>query len=148
MKKVLTRLSAGFSGGALGGLANSLAVWGLGAAGISTALGANLTPAWSWPWLYPRIVWGGLWGLLFAFPCLQGSWLARGLLYSLGPSLVQMLIVFPLKAEKGLLGLDLGATVPPFVLFYNAIWGVVAAVWVTHAVEKSALAQEGSEQQT
>ena len=137
MNKALTRLSAGFSGGALGGLANSLAVWGLGAAGISTALGANLTPAWSWPWLYPRIVWGGLWGLLFVFPCLKGSWLGRGLLYSLGPSLVQMLVVFPLKADKGMLGLDLGPTVPLFVLFFNAIWGIVAAIWVVRAMGES-----------
>lgn len=145
MNKCTTRLSAGFSGGALGGLANSIAVWGLGAAGVSTALGAKLTPAFSWPWLYPRIVWGGLWGLLFAIPFLKNSWLARGLLYSLGPSLVQMLVVFPLKADKGMLGLDLGATVPLFVLFFNIIWGLVAAVWVVQVTGSPNMPPETSE---
>jgi hypothetical protein len=51
------------------------------------------------------------------------------LIFSLGPSLVQLFIFFPLR-EKGLLGLELGSLTPVFVLLFNAIWGIVAALWI------------------
>jgi hypothetical protein len=35
--------------------------------------------------------------------------------------------VFPLKADKGVMGLDLGVFTPLFVIFFNAVWGLVAA---------------------
>jgi hypothetical protein len=109
---------------------NSLAVWLFGRFGISAALGVNIAPALSPGWLYPRVVWGGLWGLLFLLPALQGSVLGRGLLFSLGPSLVQLLVVFPYQAHKGVLGLALGTLTPVLVLAFNAVWGVFAALWV------------------
>lgn len=122
-------LSLFFAAGALGGLANSLAVWLCGQLGISHALGVAIAPALTPAWLYPRIVWGGLWGLLFVLPLSLGV-VARGLVVSLGPSLVQLLVVFPLKAERGVLGLDLGLATPLLVLLFNAVWGVVASWWV------------------
>jgi hypothetical protein len=54
----------------------------------------------------------------------------RGLVLSLGPTIAQLFIVFPFKVNKGLLGLDLGALTPLFVLFFNAVWGVTAAYWL------------------
>lgn len=58
------------------------------------------------------------------------SFPARALLFSLGPSLVQLLVVFPYQAQKGILGLQLGYLTPVFVLFYNAIWGLVTGWWL------------------
>jgi hypothetical protein len=55
------------------------------------------------------------------------NWISQGLLLSLGPTLVQLFIVFPLKADKGVMGLDLGVFTPLFVIFFNAVWGLVAA---------------------
>ena len=63
-------------------------------------------------------------------PILRSSLLARGLLFSLGPSLVMFLVIFPMKAKKGMFGLNLGSMTPVLVLFYNAIWGVTAAIWL------------------
>ena len=122
-------LSLYFAAGALGGLANSLVVWLFGELGVTAALGVSIAPALSPGWLYPRIVWGGIWGALFILPMEMG-WVQRGLLYSLGPSAVQLFIVFPVKAGKGLFGLELGALTPVFVLFFNAVWGLVASWWV------------------
>ena len=122
-------LSLFFAAGALGGLANSLVVWLFGELGVTAALGVSIAPALSPAWLYPRIVWGGIWGALFVLPIEMG-WVRRGLLYSLGPSAVQLLIVFPVKAEKGLFGLELGTLTPAFVLLFNAVWGLVASWWV------------------
>jgi hypothetical protein len=116
-----------FAAGSFGGLANSLAVWLFGLLGITTALGVAIAPTPTPEWLYPRIVWGGLWGFLFLLPLLRGKpWLA-GLLFSLGPSLVQLLVVFPVKTEAGMLGLGIGALTPLFVLLFNAVWGLAAA---------------------
>ena len=122
-------LSLFFAAGALGGLANSLTLWVLGELGVTHALGVAIAPSLSPGWLYPRIVWGGLWGWLFVLPLAMG-WVRRGLLLSLGPSLVQLLVVFPIKAGKGYLGLDLGTLTPLLVLFVNGVWGVVASGWV------------------
>ena len=127
MDRTLKPLALVFSAGALGALANSLAVWMFGVLGISEALGVNIAPALSAGWLYPRIVWGGIWGVLFLLPFFERPWWMRGLIFSLGPTLVQLLIVFPIKADKGMLGIDLGVLTPMLVLFFNAVWGLVAA---------------------
>lgn len=122
-------LSLCFAAGALGGLANSLGLWLLGELDVTRALGISIAPDLTPAWLYPRIVWGGVWGLLFALPLSLG-WFARGLLLSLGPSLVQLFVVFPLKTRAGVMGLELGILTPLLVLAVNALWGVVASGWL------------------
>jgi hypothetical protein len=119
----------------VGGLANSLAVWALGAAGVTSALGVNIAPALTPEWLYPRLVWGGIWGALFLLP-LRESPVTRGFVWSLGPTAVQLFVVFPLKAGKGMMGLDLGTLTPLFVLFFNAVWGIATAYFLRLAGEK------------
>lgn len=123
-------LSLYFSAGALGGLANSVVVWGVGRLGVAHSLGVAIAPALTPGWLYPRIVWGGLLGALFLLPISWG-WVRKGLLLSLGPSVVQLLVVFPLRTKAGVLGLALGALTPLAVLFFNAVWGVVTSFWIT-----------------
>lgn len=116
-----------FSAGCAGGLANSLVVWLFGLAGITTALGVHIAPTLTPAWLYPRIVWGGIWGFLFLLPFVKGSFIKKGLVYSLGPTIVQLFVVMPYMAHKGILGLAVGTLNPVFVLFFNAIWGLKAA---------------------
>jgi hypothetical protein len=81
--------------------------------------------------LYHRLVWGGLWGLVFILPLWQNSLFLRGLFISLGPTLVQLFVIFPFQAQKGFLGLDLGILTPVFVVIFNAVWGWVAAIWLS-----------------
>jgi hypothetical protein len=130
MTNVFRTLSIVFAAGCVGAVANSLVVWLFGDLGINAALGVKITPRLTPAWLYPRIVWGGLWGFLFLLPILRRSLLTRGLLYSLGPSLVMLFYVLPLKANQGMLGLALGSLTPVLVLFFNAVWGVTAALWL------------------
>ena len=136
MQQLSRKLTLVFAAGALGGLANSLAVWLFGVLGITAALGVKIAPDLTPDWLYPRIVWGGLWGFLFILPFLYHPYWLRGIVYSLAPTLAQLLIVFPVKANQGLLGLKLGALTPLFVLFFNAIWGITAAFWLKFIEEK------------
>ncbi|MBD2179629.1 hypothetical protein H6S82_11110 [Planktothrix sp. FACHB-1355] len=130
IKKVSLYLSAG----AIGALVNSLVVWLSGATKLTALLGASLAPDLTPPWLYQRITWGAIWGLLFFFPIgITGnprrSLILRGLLVSLGPILAQLFLFFP-ASGKGLLGLQLGVTVPFLVICFNAVWGLVAATWI------------------
>jgi len=113
----------------VGAFANSLAAWLFGELGVPRALGVAMAPDWSAAWLYPRLVWGGIWGLLFVLP-VTAAVVPRGLLVSLAPTLFQLFVVFPAWAGKGVAGLELGLLTPAFVLLYNAIWGVTASWWV------------------
>jgi hypothetical protein len=130
MNLSLKNLSLVFVAGRVGGLLNCLAVWLFGWLGITQALGVQIAPPFTTVLLYSKLVWGGIWGLLFLIPLGQVSFPVRGLLFGLGPSLVQLFVVFPLQAHKGILGLQLGALTPLFVLFYNAVWGLAAGWWV------------------
>jgi hypothetical protein len=130
MTQFFRRLTIIFSAGAFGGLINSIALWALGELKVTAALGVKLAPNFTPAWLYPRIVWGGLWGILFLIPLFRGSSIKRGFLLSLGPTLVQLLIVFPQRAHKGIMGLDLGTMTPLIVVVLNAVWGIAAAYWL------------------
>lgn len=126
----MNKLLVFFAAGCVGALANSLMVWFCGDAGIPRQFNVAIAPALTPAWLYPRIVWGGLWGLLFALPMLQSRPIMKGTLLSLFPTAVQLFVVFPLKANKGVGGLDLGLYTPAFVIFFNWIWGVVTAITI------------------
>lgn len=67
--KTFTRnLSLVFASGCFGGLLNSLTVWIFGFAGITALFNVQIAPTLTASWLYPRIVWGGIWGFLFLLP--------------------------------------------------------------------------------
>ena len=119
-----------FAAGALGALANSLAVWLFGHVGITATLGVAIAPELTSHWLYPRIVWGGLWGLLFILPMLQSRIFLKGTILSLFPTAIQLFVVFPLVKHKGMAGLELGLLTPLCVLFFNWIWGTITAFTV------------------
>ena len=133
MRNLSKNISMVFAAGCLGGLVNSLAVWAFGDLGINAALGVRMAPALTTQWLYPRIIWGGIWGLLFLLPLMRNSILSRGIIFSLGPTLVQLFVVFPIKAGNGYMGLDLGTLTPLLVFIFNAIWGIATAIWLRWA---------------
>lgn len=123
-------VSLAFAAGVLGGLVNSLVVWLFGVLGINHLLGVALAPPLTPSFLYPRLVWGGLWGFLFLLPFPKLTYPSRGLIYSLAPTVVQLFIVFPLALEKGVAGISLGYLTPLLVLFFNGVWGLSAAIWL------------------
>jgi hypothetical protein len=93
-------------------------------------IGVSIAPRLVPEWLYPRVVWGGVWGVLFLIPLLKHSPLKRGVLLSIGPTLMQLFIVFPHKAYNGYLGLELGSMTPVLTVIMNAVWGITAAYWL------------------
>ena len=127
---ILQKISLAFAAGCLGGLINTIVRLVFRGPRPDRGPGSAAAPPFTAPWLYQRLVWGGLWGWLFLLPLTGLSYPVRGLLYSLGPSLVQLFVVFPFQAHKGVLGLQLGYLTPVFVLFYNAVWGLAAGWWL------------------
>lgn len=126
MKKLLIF----FAAGCFGALANSVTVWAFGHFGITAAFDVSIAPSLTASWLYPRIVWGGIWGLLFILPMMQSRLLVKGVILSLFPTLIQLFVVFPLKANAGIGGIELGLLTPLFVIAFNLIWGVATAFMI------------------
>ncbi len=126
--KYFKKLSLVFSAGCLGAFVNSLVVWLFGLLGITAAFGVHIAPALTKGWLYPRIIWGGIWGIILLVPLIKKSNILNGIVLSIAPTLVTLLVVFPSKG-KGMMGLELGALTPIFPLIFNSIWGAVAGAW-------------------
>jgi hypothetical protein len=125
---MLKRISGAFTGGALGALVDSFNIWMLGQAGITAMLGIGLRPGFTPSWLYPRLVWGGIWGLLLLLPVMKNRPVMRGVLLSIAPTAYVLLVVFP-GMGKGQLGLGFGLLTPVLVLLLNFLWGIVASLW-------------------
>lgn len=129
MKKILVS----FAAGCLGGLAYSLVVWQGGELGLARWPGVTMAPALSARWLYPRIVWGGIWGLLFLLPLLKSRHLLKGTLMSLVPTAVQLFYIYPFVLYKGPMGMRLGLWTPALVLAYHLVWGWTAAIAIRYS---------------
>jgi len=122
-----------FAAGAFGGLVKAMVAWVFGAAGLNAALGFTMAPALTPMWIYQHLVWGGIWAFLFLLP-LSGSYYLRGALFSLGQTLIQLVIIFP-KMGKGMLGLELGYMAPVLVTCFGVIWGLATAFWLKFSRE-------------
>lgn len=129
MKKVLFF----FAAGCLGALANSVAVWLFGYLGVAKAVGVSISPALTANWLYPRIVWGGIWGILFLLPLLNSKPFSKGAVLSIFPTIFQLFFVFPYQAKKGMAGIELGVFTPVVVLAANWVWGVVTSLTIRYS---------------
>jgi hypothetical protein len=125
---MIRKMSAAFTGGAIGGFVDSVNIWMMGQSGISDMIGLSMKPAFTTSWLYQRMVWGGLWMLLLMLPLLRKRVLLRGCLFSLLPSAMMLFMVLP-GMGKGLLGLDFGMVTPLVVIGLNCIYGMVASLW-------------------
>lgn len=130
---MIRKLSGAFTGGALGALLDSFNIWFMGVVGISDFIGITMKPEFTAPWVYQRMIWGGIWMLLLLLPILKGRVALRGGLFSLLPSAMMLFMVLP-SMGKGMLGLGFGILMPVVVVGLNFIYGIVAAFWYEQAV--------------
>jgi hypothetical protein len=124
MRRWLHDLALCFAAGAAGGAAKGLLVWGCKYFAVSAALAGYLASALHPPGLYARIVWGGLYGLLFLLPVARGSVWLSGFLWGGVASLLQ-LVILPLLTHGGL---HLMPVLVLSTLVLNSLWGCVTAL--------------------
>lgn len=124
MKNILSCLGAG----ALGAFFMCLAMWLSTRYGITHSLGVAIQGSIAPEWMYPRIVWGGVWGLLFLIPLFASNILARSFVMALIPTLVQLFIIYPYYQGKGVAGLNLGVLAPFVVFFFFWVWSLVTSM--------------------
>ncbi|ALC16951.1 hypothetical protein DSOUD_2186 [Desulfuromonas soudanensis] len=129
---MLRKLSGAFTGGVLGGLLDSFNIWAMGVVGISDLIGIGMKPEFAAPWLYQRMIWGGLWMLLLVLPVLRQRIALRGMLFSLLPSAMMLFVVLP-SMGKGMFGLGFGTLMPVVVVGLNFLYGIVASYWYAKA---------------
>lgn len=133
MQRNSALLAVCFCAGMIGGLASSVFLWLLGNWGITAFAGVKLAPALTSAWIYPRLLWGGLWGIPYFFsvgtPRTRRHWVRKALWCSLLPSLAMLFIVFPYHMHLGQAGLKLGLLTPLFVLVVNLVWGFFTGVF-------------------
>lgn len=125
---MIRKISGAFTGGAIGGLVDSINITILGKVGISDLLGVSMKPEFTAPWLYQRMIWGGIWMLLLLLPLWKKRPVLRGCLFSLLPSAMMLFMVLP-SMGKGLLGIGFGTLTPVVVIGLNFIYGIVASYW-------------------
>ncbi|MBC8017352.1 MAG: hypothetical protein H7X83_02380 [Verrucomicrobia bacterium] len=129
---MIRKISAAFTGGAIGGFVDSFNIWAMGKTGISDMIGLAMKPEFNAPWLYQRMVWGGIWMLLLLLPLMKNRTIVRGMLFSLLPSAMMLFFVLP-SMGKGTLGLGFGMITPLVVIGLNLVYGIVAASWYRSA---------------
>jgi hypothetical protein len=117
-----------FAAGCLGALVQCVVMWLFSRYGITHSLHVNLPGSIAPGWLYPRIVWGGLWGFLFLLPILSSSLFARSIVIALIPAGVTLFILYPFYEGKGFAGLSLGMLTPFLVLFFFWVWSFASIV--------------------
>ena len=125
---MVRKLSGAFTGGVVGALIDSVNVWLLSHFGLLAMAGISMRVEFVGSWLYPRLVWGGIWALLLLLPILKKKVALRGTLMSLFPSAMMLFKVLPAMGQ-GLMGLHLGILMPVMVVTLNFIYGLVAAFW-------------------
>ena len=131
---MIRKISGAFTGGAIGGLVDSINITILGKLGVSDLLGVSMKPEFTAPWLYQRMIWGGIWMFLLLLPLWKKKPILRGCLFSLLPSAMMLFMVLP-NMGKGLLGLGFGTLTPMVVIGLNFIYGIVAAYWYKSTME-------------
>lgn len=133
MPRTSALLAVCFCAGLIGGLASSVFLWLIGGWGLPAMAGVKLAPALTSSWIYPRLIWGGLWGIPYFFsigtPRSRRHWVRKALWCSLLPTLAMLFIVFPYHLNMGQAGLKLGLLTPLFVLIVNLVWGFFTGVF-------------------
>lgn len=129
---IIRKISAAFTGGALGALLDSFNIWAMGKTGLSDFIGITMKPEFTAPWAYKRMIWGGIWMLLLLLPIMKRRTITRGMLFSLIPSAMMFFVVLP-QMGKGFYGLGFGTLMPVVVIILNFIYGIFASFWYSQA---------------
>lgn len=132
MHRPLHLLAVCFCAGLLGALLSGLLLCLAAEFGTFELAGIRFSPRLEPGWFYPRLVWGGLWGLVYFLAVgpanARGRWARRGMLVSILPTAFELLVVFPYWNGQGLFGQRLGQLTPLLVFIANLTWGFFTGI--------------------
>jgi hypothetical protein len=130
MRRPAALLSVCFCAGLLGALIGIGAVSVLEMLGLPDLSAYVVRPLLSPGGFYPRLVWGGLWGLLFFLTIgsvrTRRHWIQKGVLVSMVPTLLTLILYLPEQT---------GSTpkfflaAPATIILLNLIWGVFTGLF-------------------
>jgi len=127
MPKSGALLAVCFVAGLLAAVVSALFIWSCNRWGITGLLEVKIGQSLNLSALYPKMFFGGLWGLAYFFtvgiPRHRRHWIRKGLWFSWIPSLFALFYLYPNLYNKGLAALDLGMFAPLFIILSNLIWG-------------------------
>ncbi len=130
MRHPAALLSICFCAGLLGALVGLCAVWSWGMLGLPALSGTELRPLLAPYGFYPRLVWGGLWGVLFFLTVgsvrTRKHWIQKGVIISLVPTLYYLIMILP---GQGGFSLDGSILSPLAVIILNLLWGVFTGLF-------------------
>lgn len=127
----LNRVLQVFLAGAVASLATALLILLCSVSGLFALLGVPVdNSAAGIAWYLGRMLFGGLWALLFLVPLMSAKeqWV-RGLVVAIGPIAYFWFFAWPMEG-RGILGLASGPLLPLSALFFWALWGVMAGLWL------------------
>jgi len=136
--KVIKSIFYVFVAGGLGGLTNSMAVWSLGALGVTSKLGFGMAPELTSEWLLRRVFASTLWGIIFLLPIYENAPIKKGAVLSILPWLSSVFIVFPMQMDVGFFGLGFGFGTPIWTLIFAAVWGITGTLFLSKFAPTSA----------
>ncbi|MHB8708156.1 MAG: hypothetical protein ACYC9I_04725 [Desulfuromonadales bacterium] len=132
MHRPLHLLAVCFCAGLLGALLSGLLLCLAAKFGAFELAGLHFSPRLKPDWFYPRLVWGGLWGMVYFLAVGQanarGRWVRRGMWVSILPTAFELLVVFPYWSGHGLFGQQLGRLTPVLVFLANLTWGFFTGI--------------------
>ena len=130
MRRPAALISICFCAGILSALVGLGAVWVWGQLGLPELAGYVVRPLIAPAGFYPRLIWGGLWGVLFFLTVgsarTRKHWIRKGVLISLIPSLLYLVLYLPDQVGSGL---TLSFASPAIVIVVNLIWGVFVGLF-------------------
>lgn len=121
MRKILVSYGAG----ALGALVTCFVGWFLSNYGVFADFGVNVTPKLTFDWLYPPLVWGSLWALLFVFPNTKHNTFLVAFVVALIMTLLQLFLFYPSGSVHGVEGPGLDVPTAIAIAVLNMFWAVV-----------------------
>ena len=128
MTRTSALVSVSFCAGLLAAIVSTAFAWLCIRYGLTTLAGVALQVSLDIRALYPKMIWGGLWGLVFALSVAHNRtrryWVRKGMLISIAPTLYQLFVFFPYQTGYGTLGIELGLLTPLFVFCFNLVWGI------------------------
>lgn len=114
-----------YGSGSVGALFACLIFWLIPFLGLAHIIHMPIFPVLSDAWLYPKIIWGGLFALCFALPFMRSNTLIKSLALALVISLSELFISLPFSPYKGAVGLNVGMYTFSFILIFNLIWSLM-----------------------